>query len=265
VSVQDTAGRTQASTTLGSVQPVRRGALPKHVSRLSDALDANSLNVIPDIAPDDPMYAYAPDLYFGAGQSALRAIRLAMLAADVDRVANVLDFACGFGRVLRFLSAAFPNAALTGCDIRKDKVEWISKTFGPRGVVGVVSAFEPEEIRFDRPFDMIWVGSLLTHVESDRWTRFLRLFESILAPGGIVVFTVYGSFIAELVPSEKNLLNLTPDQAREVIRDYDATGFGFHVTPPDGDAIAKRLWVCKQLEETPSLELVSYAERAWMW
>ena len=115
--------------------------LPKHVSRLSAALDEErDLNVVTDIGATDPMYAYAPDLYFGAGRSALRCIRLAMLAADLQRVNRVLDFGCALGRVLRALRAGFPEASITACEIRKHDVEWCQKTFGEEYVTGVVSA-----------------------------------------------------------------------------------------------------------------------------
>jgi SAM-dependent methyltransferase len=240
--------------------------IPKHVSRLSAALDeAGDRNVVRDIAPVDPMYSYAPDLYFGAGQSALRCIRLAMLAADLKRVNRVLDFGCAVGRVLRSLRAGFPEASITACELRKSDVDWCRKTFGEEKVIGAVSTWEPDQVHLDGQFDVIWAGSMLTHIGKDRWTGFLKVFESNLAPGGVVVFTVYGSYIAELVRSGKSLLNLTPEQAVKVIRDYDETGFGFHVTPPDGDTIVSRSWVCQQLESAPSLELVGFTERAWMW
>ena len=240
--------------------------IPKHVSRLSAALDRDGdLDVVRDIEPTDPMYAYAPDLYFAAGQAALRCIRLAMLAADLQRVNRILDFGCAVGRVLRSLRAGFPDASITACEIRKHDVEWCRKTFGEDHVVAVQSAKEPEDVRLDGRFDVIWCGSILSHIEKDRWTRFLKLFESNLAPGGILVFTVYGPFIAELVRSGKSLLNLTPEQAVQVIREYDETGFGYHFTREDGDTIVSRSWVCTQLDSVPSLELVGFAERAWLW
>jgi SAM-dependent methyltransferase len=240
--------------------------IPKHVSRLSAALDEEGdLDVVRDIGATDPMYAYAPEMYFAAGQAALRCIRLAMLAADLQRVSRVLDFGCALGRVLRSLRAGFPEATITACEIRKHDVEWCQKTFGERNVVGVLSAWEPEQVRLDGQFDVIWCGSILSHIDKDRWTRFLKLFESNLAPGGVLVFTVYGPYIAELVRAGKSLLNLTPEQAAKVIRDYDETGFGFDVTREDGDAIVSRSWVCQQLESVPSLELVGFAERAWLW
>lgn len=243
----------------------RTTQIPKHVSRLSAALDRDGdLDVVRDVAPNDPMYTYAPELYFAAGQAALRCIRLAMLAADLKRVNRVLDFGCALGRALRSLRAGFPDASITACEIRKYDVEWCQKTFGKK-VVAVESAWEPEDVRLDGPFDVIWCGSIFSHIGKDRWTRFIEMLASNLAPGGVLVFTVYGSYIAELVRSGKSLLNLTPEQAVEIIRDYDQTGFGFHATPSDGDTIVSRSWVCQQLDSIPSVELVGFTERAWMW
>jgi SAM-dependent methyltransferase len=188
-----------------------------------------------------------------------------MLAADLKRVNRILDFGCAFGRVLRSLRAAFPEAAVTACDLRRNELEWCQKTLGPNEITVVDSAWEPEDVRLDGNFDLIWCGSILTHIGKDRWTRFLKLFESNLAPGGVAVFTVYGRFVAENLRSGLYPLNLTREQAARVLRDFDETGFGSEVTPSDADTLVTRSWVCKQLESVPSLELVGYAERSWMW
>ena len=95
-------------------------------------------------------------------------------AADLQRVDRILDFGCAVGRVLRSLRAGFPEATITACEIRKHDVEWCRKTFGPEKVVAVQSAREPEDVRLDGPFDVIWAGSILTHIDRERWTRFLE-------------------------------------------------------------------------------------------
>ena len=87
------------------------------VSQVSEFLEGGALTVSEEIASDDPMFNYAPRLYFVAGQEALRCVRLAMLAARKDDITSLLDFACGRGRVLRMFQAAFPDAELTGSDI----------------------------------------------------------------------------------------------------------------------------------------------------
>src|SRR5688572_19270091 len=122
--------------------PDRSLTLPQ----VNEFLNGSSLEIVREIAPDDHMYAYNPDTYFLAGHQALRCIRLALLAARRDTAESILDFACGKGRVLRTLKAAFPEAALTASDIWEEGVEFCSRVFG---ATGIVSKADPAEIKLD--------------------------------------------------------------------------------------------------------------------
>ena len=74
----------------------------------------------------------------------MQSIQLAMFAAKLERVESVLDFACGGGRVLRSLKAAFPDAELTACDTWQPGLRFCVETFGAKGVV---SASDPADVR----------------------------------------------------------------------------------------------------------------------
>jgi SAM-dependent methyltransferase len=235
------------------------------VSGASDFVRDDGLEVVREIAPNDPMYEYAPHLYFKAGSDALRCIRLAILAAELQSVRRVLDFACGKGRVLRTLKAAFPQTELVASDTWREALEYCSRVLG---VTTVRASQRPEEVQLDGSFDVIWCGSLLTHVGRDRWSGFVKLFESLLARGGVVVFTTYGRFTAANVRAGKNLHSYNEEQAQQVLRDYEQTGFGFCPSfrpgQDQGDCIVSRAWVCERLDEVPSLELLLYMERGWL-
>ena len=88
------------------------------------------LNVIEEIHPDDDMYHAGLDAYFESGRSALRCIQLAMLAAGKTSITNALDFPSGFGRSLRTLTEAFPDATFTACDLTRAGVDFCARTFG---------------------------------------------------------------------------------------------------------------------------------------
>lgn len=231
------------------------------IGRVRDFLEVIPGEVSQEIASDDAMHAYAPELYFRAGREAVRNIRLAMLAAGTERVRNVLDFACGWGRVMRALNAAFPDAQLTACDIQPGQVDFCTEAFG---ATGVYSDVDPAMVRFDNRFDVIWSGSLMTHVDEHRWPGFLRVWESHLAAHGVLVFTTYGRFTAQGMRVGANLLNLTKEQAEQVLRDYDRTGFGYAHSSADADTLTDRAWVCKALDQVPTLELLLYIERGWL-
>ena len=233
----------------------------RSIATMSPFLDDDSLDVIQEICPGDAMHDYAPQLYFAAGRDALRAVRLAMLAAGLEKAENVLDFASGGGRVLRFLRAAFPEAALTACDILPHQVEFCSRTFG---ATGVVSDGDPDDLDLEGPFDVIWCGSLFTHVDERMWAKLLGLFNRVAAHGGVIVFTAYGRMIAEMMRAGENKLNLTDDQVPSALREYDESGFSFKPTQWEGDALASRPWVCGRLDEFPELDLLVYLEHAWL-
>lgn len=218
------------------------------------------MDVIRDIHPDDAMYAYAPDLYFPIGHEALRCIELALVCARLESPSHILDFASGAGRVMRYLKAAFPDATLTACDFHMWQADFCGEVFGATAVEGKEN---PAEVELSGPFDLIWCGSHFNHIEGHRWVGFLELFESVLSPGGVLVFTAVGRFVAGLLQEGKRFLNLTEEQVVELLRSYDATGFGFQPNQFDGDGIASRAWVCTQLENVSKLELLLYMEHAW--
>jgi SAM-dependent methyltransferase len=233
------------------------------IAGVEEFLNGDSLEVIQEVIPGDPMYTYNPELYAEAGHTALRFVQLAILAhARTDPPGRILDFACGGGRVLRVLKAAFPDAALTACDLRAPGVEFCERVLG---ATGVVSEAEPADIELEGPFDLIWSGSLLSHIGPDRWIDFVKLWERVLVPGGIVVFTAYGRFIADEMRRGTNTLNLEPDDVAQVLRDYEKHGVGYHTTEHDGDCLVSRPWVMTELgRETPKLDLLLYAEHSWL-
>jgi len=241
---------------------------PMNLADVSAWLDGASLEVSQERLADDPMYAYNPSIYYLAGQSALRSIRLAMLAARRHTAESILDFACGAGRVMRMLKVAFPDAALTACDVQPERIEFCAKQFGATPVLGTPRTDEIRDLELGGPFDVIWCGSLLTHVDSDAWLEFLKLWESVLTPGGVVVFTVYGRHVVNGLRTGAKSLGLSSEQVEEVLRDYDATGFGYRpVFDPQmnfGDCVVSRPWVCERLEQTPTLELLLYTEKGWI-
>src|SRR6476620_8602013 len=89
-------------------------------------------NVIRTISPDEEMPIQDIEIYFSAGRSAVACINLAMHAAQksASDVTRILDLPCGHGRILRYLKAAFPEAEITACDIRRDAVDFCASTFG---------------------------------------------------------------------------------------------------------------------------------------
>jgi len=219
-------------------------------------------NVIRDISPRDPMYEGDEAAYFESGRSALECIRQAMLAVGKQQVSSILDLPCGYGRVGRTLRAAFEDAELISCDIDRAGVDYCARMLD---ATPVYSGYSPREIEIPHKVDLIWCGSLLTHLDSFRWHGFLSLFERSLAEGGVLVFTTHGRVAVERLRG----LTIT-DFTRPVenmIADYEMYGFAYsdyHEAPREyGLSISSPAWVRGELEKLPRLCLVSQTEAAW--
>jgi SAM-dependent methyltransferase len=216
------------------------------------------------IDPADVMFAGEGGHYFGVGASALRCIAIALLAAGKDprAVHRVLDLPCGHGRVLRSLRAAFPDAALTACDLDRAAVDFCVRELS---AVPVYSHADPERVELVGDFDLIWCGSLLTHLDAPRWEPFLRLLASRLAPQGVLVVTTHGRIVPLRIARGWDY-GLGVDSLRRLVLDYEHRGFGFVEYPGQpgyGISIASPAWTLGRLDLHPELRVVAFAEAAW--
>lgn len=236
------------------------------LSKAIELVNKECLDVIQEISPKDRMYLQAmknnnPKGYWFHGRDALRCIRLALVTAGKDTVETILDLPCGYGRVLRMLKAAFPEAALTACDLDKGAVDFCAGVFG---ATPVYSAKNPVEIQLDRSFDLIWCGSLFTHLPEELWDRFLAFFGSHLKPRGILVFTgANGRRQIALTRSGKKKWYRDKNNADVswIIEEYADKGFVF--VKEANQSISSPAWVCARLARLNHLSLLSYTERAW--
>jgi SAM-dependent methyltransferase len=113
------------------------------------------------------------------------AVRLAGRSAAVD---DVLDLGCGHGRVLRVLRERFPAAVVTGCDLDPEATAFCAAELGARPLPG---AEDFEQIDF-ATYDVVWMGSLVTHLPTDRWHQLADVLGRVLRDEGVLVFSTHG-------------------------------------------------------------------------
>ncbi|HEY0864017.1 MAG TPA: class I SAM-dependent methyltransferase [Lacunisphaera sp.] len=218
-----------------------------------------------DIAPGDEMFTGNAEHYFDVGASALRCIEAALFAArrNPATVRRILDLPCGHGRVMRFLRKAYPQAEMTACDLNADGVAHCARAFG---AVPVVSREEVDAIPLTAGFDLIWCGSLLTHLTEERCAAFLRFFHRVLKPGGLAVFTTHGRLCAAELAAGKNRHNLEPGQIAGLLEDYRRTGFAYvdYVSHPGyGFSLSHPAFVLERWVAPTDWRLISYHENGW--
>ena len=197
------------------------------------------------------------------GKSALRVVRLAQTAAGKPDFSSILDFPSGHGRVLRWLRAAYPQARLTASDLLTDGVDFCREEFG---ATAVYSSSHPVPAMFGAHYDLIFVGSLLTHVDVDQWEHLIELWHALLAPDGLLVVTTHGRLAAERMRMG-HLYGYPEPAIKRLLRAYDNTGFGFLEDNPAtanyGITLSNPDWVIRQFIRHRDLRLVLCAEALW--
>jgi len=102
---------------------------------------------------------------------------------------RLLDFACGFGRLMRFMRAGHPRAELYASEIQTDALEFCVSEFGAKAIA---SSFDPDDFRVRERFDLIWVASLFSHLPEQLFIGWLRALYACLGDRGVLCFSVRG-------------------------------------------------------------------------
>lgn len=77
------------------------------------------------------------------------------------------------------------------------------------------------------PVDLIWCGSLFTHIDENSASQLLRFFYQNLAPGGICAFTTHGKRPLELLQGSKGSYLLDSRARLDLVAQYREPGYGF--------------------------------------
>lgn len=163
--------------------------------------------------------------YLSVGLSAVRCIDAALGSRPArSAVRSVLDFPCGYGRVLRFLRVLFPAARLTGAEIDGAALDFCRTEFG-------VNSFRSDadlgRLSLPERFDLIWCGSLLTHVDEAGTASLLRFFCDHLSDRGFCLFTTHGSLSADWLQNGTYAYGLEETARESLLSDYRASGYGY--------------------------------------
>jgi SAM-dependent methyltransferase len=222
------------------------------------------------IAPDDAMWDGNRSSYCDVGRSALHCINVSMLAAGIETFTNILDLPCGHGRVLRHLQHAFPQAHLTACDVNLSGAQFCAETFGATPVPGHES---PGKIVLQGNYDLIWAGSLLTHLDMKRCAEFLDVFRANLCPNGLLVCTVHGRKVADRMRRGIDEYGLDTSVISSILEQYLQKGFAYCPYPTDqkipgissdyGVSITSPCWIFSLIAERRDMRLITYTENGW--
>lgn len=121
---------------------------------------------------------------------------LMVLLEKVDRpllkIANMLEFASGYGRFTRHLVKALPGR-VTCSDIMPGSIDFLRAQFA---VDTFESSHQPDKIAFDGDFELVFVLSMFTHLPPPMWASWLTALKRFVKPGGVLVFSVHNEDFA---------------------------------------------------------------------
>lgn len=116
------------------------------------------------------------------------------------RSAKVLDFGCGWGRMVRFFLKDLGPEGIVGADVDPVVVDLCRSLF-PHGTFSVVPAVPPSSLP-EGSFDVIYAYSVFSHLNEEIHLQWVREFSRLLKPRGLLLATTQGrtfvDFCAEL-------------------------------------------------------------------
>jgi len=243
-------------------------------------------NYLVEVSENDQMFDIS-EHYVKVGLSALKLIDYA-IDNGLTRPSgpqSILDLGCGHGRVTRALRSRFPHVELTVCDVDRDGVDFCANKFNAVGVYGTID-FDTMEL--GKLFDLILVGSVISHFGPEQTVSFIRCMTRHLAPDGLLILTSHGkvavrhaivtkmrSGVAYLLGKKKRkplakVISNAVEQYRSVSNinsQYHSTGYGFQADPSYrdqkyGNSIIARPWF-EGFFAGEAYGIVAYLERGW--
>jgi SAM-dependent methyltransferase len=112
---------------------------------------------------------------------------------------SILDFGCGCGRTLIWLSDLPRSVNVYGTDIDVDAITWCQRNYA-FGKFAVNGALPPLDYP-DRQFDLVYVISVFTHINEEQQLRWLVEFKRVIVHRGILLITLHGEHAWRTLPS----------------------------------------------------------------
>ena len=143
------------------------------------------------------------------------------LKADLNM--KVLDYGCGWGRMLRMMPYFTHDSNLYGVDPTKMSIQ-LCEDYNVPGQHAVIDA-KPDHIPFgDTKFDLIYAYSVFTHMNADVAQNAMKLFRERISDNGLVCVTYRPRRYWLGRPSGGNI---SEQKRKQLLASHDNTGYAF--------------------------------------
>ena len=151
---------------------------------------------------------------------------LSMTGRSLADVEAFLDFGSGYGRVTRTIVQKIDPNKVSVFDVDPGATAFCAQEFNVKPInFRNPNRWDYKRVPFEQ-YDVIWLGSVLTHLSKSYSKEVLTLISEILKPGGLLIFTIHGDQTFPRLQEGyygDHLKELAPG----IMYEYRETGFSF--------------------------------------
>lgn len=193
-----------------------------------------------------------------------------LLNMDLASFKTVLDYGSGFGRLTRYFVALYGADNVIACDTSKRAVDFVTATLG---CIGVRAEPPFDRIEFPKKADLIFAGSLFTHIPLSGWREVLNLFDQSLSRNGHIVMTTAGEHVVRDLQGGGRRFGIDEAEVTALVSTFEQEGYAFAGYPGDADLTGRRkqagrcvssnAWVSRFIERETPFRVKAFFERGW--
>lgn len=144
---------------------------------------------------------------------------VASQGGEISRLASILDFGCGCGRVARYWNE-LTETNVSGCDPQPTAVEWCRQSLPFMDTR--VNRLAPPLPFENRRFDLIYALSVFTHLSESLQLEWMSEFHRVTEPDAMLLFSVKGDNHAERELDNEDLTAFRADTF--IAKDLESEG-----------------------------------------
>jgi SAM-dependent methyltransferase len=145
----------------------------------------------------------------------------------LDKLGKLLDFGCGYARLLRFFVKDTDPGKLYGTDINSEFVNWCRENT-KFGHYYANDAFPPTVFE-DKSFSFIFAFSVFTHLSENSHLIWMKEMNRLLEDGGFILFTIWNHPTKTIDYHRRYFADYN-----QLIRDYESGKFCYDNTAYGG-------------------------------
>jgi len=175
---------------------------------------------------------------------------------------NILEFGCGYGRLIKYILVINNTAMVYGCDTLSGAINYCQKKYKNKGTFYLNDCYPPISLE-DEQFDLIYSYSVFTHLSEKNHIRWLQELARLLKPNGVMLHSVKSYMALRRIKlfSPEELLKYKISS----ITKYEADVPYHYIvddpsTPEYGLTIINKDYIIKNWPDYSGLKIIDYQE-----